>query len=58
MLEAFIISSDNRFHTLMILTEKRASTLFYIYSSIWHNKLKRIASSYFNMTNSEKVVLG
>jgi len=29
-----------------------------IYSFIWHIKFKRISSSYFDIANSEKVVLG
>jgi len=56
MLEAFTISADSRFHTLMILTENksaRAST-----PKNWYNKCLRISSSYFDIANSKKVVLG
>jgi len=55
MRDALIISSNSRFHTLMILTEKKSARAFY--SRIWH-KLKRITLSYFDMANSEKDVFG
>jgi len=56
MLEAFTISSDSLFHTLIILTEKklaRASSLEF--GTI---NLKQISSSYFDIANSGEVVLG
>jgi len=55
MLDAFTISSDSRFHTLMIVTEKksaRASTLEL--NTISFNEFHRV----IDIANSEKVVLG
>jgi len=40
-------------YTLMILTEKKSAR-----ASALDNKFKRISSSYFEIANSEKVVLG
>jgi len=54
MLEAFTISSDSQFDTLMILTEKNYTLEFRILDIkfIW------ITLSYFDMANGDKVVLG
>jgi len=55
MLEEFTISSESRFHTLIILTEKIIGAS--IYSRIWYNKFIRIASRFNDATHSEKIVL-
>jgi len=56
MLEAFTISSDSRFHTLMIVTEKKSARAFTLEIDTII-KFKRIYSNYFDIANSEKVVL-
>jgi len=56
MLEAFTISSDSRFHTLMIQTEKKAerASTPELGTSV---KFEQITSSYFDKAYSEKVFL-